>query len=201
MWTSWQWHTHSFPWKSAAGWVHISHLRQSILETFSPRDAVPAVLMSICSCSLASKSRGLCAVPSPVSHSGVSTPSGQLSWQRESLASYQVLSGWASRSSAKAQVDLTVTLLLEVSSLCCQHVPLILLFCWENFHLLFSWVTPHLTVSWDIWVRSCYSYTGLGSAGASRVQRESCSSGLEDNWVLSGMKALRVFKKLQLIKI
>lgn len=136
----WQWHTHSFPWKFATAQVHVSHLWQSILKTFFPRDVLPAVLMSICSHSLASRSWGLCAVPSPVSHSRVSTPSGQC----ESLAPYQGHrdAQWLHQSSAKAQVDSIDTLLLVVSSLCCQHVPLILLFWWENFYLLFSWVIP-----------------------------------------------------------
>lgn len=150
--------------------MHVSHLQQSILKTFSPRDAMPAMLMSIYSCSLASRSWGLCAVPSPMSCSGVSMPSGPgsvSSWHHQVHKDAQ----WLSQSSAKAQVDSKDTLLLEASSLCWQHVPLILLFCWENFHLLFSWVIPS---TFNHFVRHTgqllLHYTRLGGAGANRVQ-------------------------------
>lgn len=40
-------HTHGSPWNIPAGWVHVSHPRQSISETFSPSDATPAMPISV----------------------------------------------------------------------------------------------------------------------------------------------------------
>lgn len=177
-------HTHGSPWKFAAGWVHVSHLWQSIFEMFSPRDATLAILMSVSSQSPAGESRGLCVVPSQVNCSEVSTPSGQLSWQHGAQAPRQAQGDaqWLSHGRCRSRIRKPSwiwrdTLPLDISSLCCQHVPLIPVFLLVKFHLLFSWVTIHLTVSWDIWLRSCHSYTELGSVGANRVQRESAAQG------------------------